>query len=196
LQIYLEQMTYWFEQYKVNIILSFIILLLYFVIQRLAIPRLESMVEQGALKNKVLRQSIVLIRLLYGVISFAIILFIWGFDFKWLLAASSGIIALTGVALFANWSLLSNVTAFFILLAHRSYKRGTFIRILDADNYIEGVISDINIFNTRLISDNREYIIYPNNLLIARPTVINPKVHYSTVGKIHEFNPRLIIEEE
>ena len=38
----------------------------------------------------------------YGVVSLALILFIWGFDFQWLLAVSSGIIALTGVALFVD----------------------------------------------------------------------------------------------
>lgn len=189
MQPYLEQILSWLSLYKVNVILSLFILLLYVVLQRMAIPRLEAMVEQGALKNKVLKQSIAVFRLLNGVVVLALILFIWGFDFQWLLAASSGIIALTGVALFASWSILSNITAFFILLAHQSYKRGTFIRILEADNYVEGVISDINLFNTRLISDNREYIIYPNNLLIARPTIINPKIHYSTVGKTQEFNP-------
>lgn len=189
MQPYLEQILSWLSLYKVNVILSLFILLLYVVLQRMAIPRLEAMVEQGALKNKVLKQSIAVFRLLNGVVVLALILFIWGFDFQWLLAASSGIIALTGVALFASWSILSNITAFFILLAHQSYKRGTFIRILEADNYVEGVISDINLFNTRLISDNREYIIYPNNLLIARPTIINPKIHYLTVGKTQEFNP-------
>jgi small-conductance mechanosensitive channel len=192
-QSFLEQILYWLSQYKVNVVLSLFILLLYVVLQRMAIPRLEAMVEQGSLKNKVLKQSVAVFRLLNGVVVLVLILFIWGFDFQWLLAASSGIIALTGVALFANWSILSNITAFFILLSHQSYKRGTFIRILEADNYVEGVISDINLFNTRLISDNREYIIYPNNLLIARPTMINPKIRYSGVGKIQEFNPNFNI---
>jgi small-conductance mechanosensitive channel len=125
--------------------------------------------------------------LLYGVVSFSIILFIWGFDFQWLLAVSSGLITLTGVALFASWSILSNITAFFILLAHESYKRGNFIRIIEADNYVEGTISEINLFNTRLITENMESIIYPNNLLIARPTIINPNVRFTTIGKIQEF---------
>ncbi len=193
MQPFLEQILYWLSLYKVNVVLSLFILLLYVVLQRMAIPRLEAMVEQGSLKNKVLKQSVAVFRLLNGVVVLVLILFIWGFDFQWLLAASSGIIALTGVALFASWSILSNITAFFILLSHQSYKRGTFIRILEADNYVEGVISDINLFNTRLISDNREYIIYPNNLLIARPTMINPKIHYSGVGKIQEFNPNFNI---
>jgi small-conductance mechanosensitive channel len=184
---YATSLIFWLTSYKLNIFLSALIITLFFLLQSLVIPRLETLVEKGALKNNVLRQAVTLFRLLYGVISFSLLLFIWGFDFKWLLAMSSGIIALTGVALFASWSILSNITAFFILLVHQSYKRGTFIRIIEADNYVEGFISDINIFNTKLISDNREYIIYPNNLLIARPTIINPKIHYSTIGKIQEF---------
>ena len=114
-------------------------------------------------------------------------LFVWGFNFKWLIAVSSGIIALTGVALFASWSILSNVTAFFMLLAHSSYKKGTYIRIFEGDTYIEGIISEINIFNTRLISEHKEDIICPNNLLISRPTIINPKIKYTSVGKIQDL---------
>ena len=173
--------------YAVHITLSLLVVLLYFFLHGKVIPRLESYVADGALKNGALTNAINIFRLLYGVVSLALILFIWGFNFQWLLAVSSGIIALTGVAMFASWSILSNVTAFFILLAHQSYRRGNFIRIIEADNYVEGTISDINLFNTRLISENREYIIYPNNLLIARPTIINPKHKFAMVGKIQEF---------
>lgn len=174
-------------QYSVHVSLSLLVLVLYFFLHGKVIPKLECYVAEGALKNGALRSAINIFRLIYGVVSLALILFIWGFNFQWLLAVSSGIIALTGVAMFASWSILSNITAFFLLLAHQSYKRGTFIRIIEADNYVEGTISDINLFNTRLISENREYIIYPNNLLIARPTVINPKNKYAMVGKIQEF---------
>ena len=184
----LSQISFhWATQYAVHLSLSFIMLIIYYVIQRKIIPKFESYVEHGALQNNALKKAISTFRLLYVVFTFSIILFIWGFDFQWLLAVSSGIITLTGVALFASWSILSNITAFFILLVHESYRRGNFIRIIEADNYVEGVISEINLFNTRLITENREYIIYPNNLLIARPTIINPKNRYTTVGKIQEF---------
>lgn len=176
------------SQYSIHLLLSFMILILYFFLHGKVIPKLEDYVSKGELKNNALNKAINIFRLLYGVISLAVLLFIWGFDFQWLLAVSSGIIALTGVAMFASWSILSNITAFFILLAHQSYKRGNFIRVLDTDNYIEGTISDINLFNTLLITENREYIIYPNNLLIARPTIINPKNKYSMVGKVQEFS--------
>jgi len=174
-------------RYAVPVILSLLVLILYYIIQRKVIPKFETYVDQGELHNDALKKAVSTFRLLYGVVSFSIILFIWGFDFQWLLAVSSGLITLTGVALFASWSILSNITAFFILLAHESYKRGNFIRIIEADNYVEGTISEINLFNTRLITENMESIIYPNNLLIARPTIINPNVRFTTIGKIQEF---------
>ena len=175
------------SQYGIHIFLSLLIVVLYFILHKKVNPVLESYVVKGALKNDALKKAIRMFQLLYGVISFAAILFIWGFNFKWLLAVSSGIITLTGVALFASWSTLSNITAFFLLLAHDSYKRGNFIRIIEGDNYVEGVISEINLFNTVLITEHREFIIYPNNLLIARPTIINPRFRYTTIGKIQEF---------
>ncbi len=86
--------------------------------------------------------------------------------------------------MFAAWSVLSNITAFFILLAHSSFKRGTFVRVIDGDNYVEGYISEINLFNTKLISESREVVIYPNNLLLSRPLVVNPRQKLDTVGKL------------
>ena len=187
MDVYLNLVLPWLQQNSLQLSLTVALLILYIMIQRLVIPRLAIYVEQSELQDNVLYKAISVFRLLYGVITLALILFIWGFDFKWLLAASTGLIALTGVALFASWSILSNITAFFILVIHKSYKRGNFIRVIEADNYVEGFISEINLFNTRLVSEQREYIIYPNNLLIARPTIINPKSRYTTVGKIQEF---------
>jgi small-conductance mechanosensitive channel len=187
MESFAESLVSLLSQYSIRLSLSLLILVLYFVLHGKVIPKLETYVSKGELQNNALSKAINIFRLLYGVISLALLLFIWGFDFKWLLAVSSGIIALTGVAMFASWSILSNITAFFILLAHQSYKRGNFIRVLDADNYIEGTISEINLFTTLLITENREYIVYPNNLLIARPTIINPKNRFSMVGKTQEF---------
>ena len=114
---------------------------------------------------------------------------IWGFDFSGLLLFTTSIVTVVGIALFASWSILSNITAYFVLLLHQSYRRGNFIRVIDADNYIEGYISEMNAFNTRLITEAREVIIYPNNLLLSRPTIINPKSRFEGIGKIKAAAP-------
>jgi small-conductance mechanosensitive channel len=183
----MQLLTSYLVDHAIQFLLSLVTLALYFIFQRIVIPRLEAFVQRDSLKNMALRKAVNIFRLLLGILSLTVILFIWGFDFKWLFAVSSGLIALTGVALFANWSVLSNITAFFILLAHESYKRGVFIRIIEADNYAEGFIVGINIFSTTLLTESREYINYPNNLLITRPTMISPKRRFNSIGKIQEF---------
>ena len=56
--------------------------------------------------------------------------------------------AVVGVALFANWSILSNVTASFILYFTFPYKIGDRIRIHDKDLPVTAVIEDIKGFYT------------------------------------------------
>jgi small-conductance mechanosensitive channel len=178
----------WIELNSSRLVISLVILSAYLVIRRLIIPKLQKLIERDRLKNKTLKDAVFSLNLFIGVLAFLFILFTWGFNFGELLALSTGLVAITGVALFANWSILSNITAFFILVAHQSYQRGNYIRIIDMDNYIEGYISEINLFNTRLIGENREVITYPNNLLIARPVIINPRTRHVITGKIQDLS--------
>ena len=189
MQPILESLINWIFLYKLNLGLSIGIIILYLMLRRVATPKIEECVEQGHLKAIVSDKANATLRMFSITVAVVLTLFVWGYDFKGLLTLSASLIAITGVALFASWSLLSNITAFFLLLANRSYRRGDFIRVINIDNYIEGYISEINLFNTKLISENREVIIYPNNLLLALPTIINPKDRYSIVGKTTEFTP-------
>jgi small-conductance mechanosensitive channel len=105
-------------------------------------------------------------------------------DLSAMLIVASTTITLLGVALFASWSLLSNITAFFILLLQPSFARGNFIRVIDVDNYIEGYISDLSLLHTKLRTEAGELVVYPNNLLLGRPTLINPKQRLEGFGKV------------
>lgn len=180
---YLLNIVNWFFKYSLNVVLSFIVVLTYIAFRKIVNPKIEEYIDRAHLKSETLKSALFSLSVFSGIIAFSFILFVWGFSFKNLLALSSGLIALTGVALFASWSILSNVIAFFILLVHSSYKRGNFIRIIDADNFVEGYISEISLFNTKLISVDREIILFPNNLLLGKAIIINPKVKYNAVGK-------------
>ncbi len=176
----------WLSESSIQVIASAISVLAYFLMTRFAFPRIEKGVEQGRFKSESTVKAFHIVRLLSGTITFVALLMIWGVDFSGLLLISTSIITLTGIALFASWSILSNITAYLVLLMHQAYRRGNFIRVIDADNYIEGYISEVNVFNTRLITEDREVVIYPNNLLISRPTFMNPKQRMRSMGKISE----------
>ncbi len=174
----------WIQLYQLNLVLTSLIIVFYLLLRSTLGPRIRKKAEHGRLKDDAIGRALSAFNILLLIVVVASTLIVWGFDFRGLLTLSASIVAVTGVALFAGWSLLSNITAFFVLLAHASYRRGNFIRVIEADNYIEGYISEINLFSTKLISESREVVIYPNNLLLSRPTVINPRVKLDTAGKL------------
>ena len=179
----LEALTQWFEGYTLQLTLTAIALGSYLAFRLIIGPIVRRHARKGRLKPDVTAKALKTVNILIVIAALSTIFVVWGFDFKGLLTLSASLLAVTGVAMFAAWSVLSNITAFFILLAHSSFKRGTFVRVIDADNYVEGYISEINLFNTKLISESREVVIYPNNLLLSRPLIVNPRQKLDTVGK-------------
>lgn len=174
----------WLTQYQSNVVWSGVVLLIYVATTRKLLPKLETNITKSKLKNSSAIKGLFAARVLVATVSIALLLLAWGIDFSGLLVLSTSIITVTGVALFASWSLISNITAYFILLTNVSYRRGNYIRILDGDNYIEGVIADLGPFSMRLVTPDRETLMYPNNLILTRPVLLNPKAKWGTMGKV------------
>lgn len=97
---------------------------------------------------------------------------IWGIDKKQIFLVISSILTVLGVALFAQWSILSNITAGIILFFSFPFKIGDKIRILDKDLPIEAEIVDIESFYTLLKTSEGELISFPNNLLLQKGIAI------------------------
>ncbi|MEW8439023.1 MAG: mechanosensitive ion channel family protein [Candidatus Thiodiazotropha taylori] len=181
--------------YKISITITFVIIVFQLIILKFLIPRIGRSIEESNLKSNSFQKAKSSLSFISVAFSFALITFVWGFDFKGLMAISASVIALLGVSLFAGWSILSNVTAFFLLVFHQSYKRGNYIRVILGDNYIEGYISEINLFNTKLITENKEFVVYPNTLLILNPAIINSRERYYTVGKIADIPEKRNVDQ-
>ena len=174
----------WVIEYQSNLIWSLVVLVFYLSVSRKLLPKLETNIEKTKLKSTSAIKGVFAARVLVATLSLSLLLLAWGIDFFGLLVLSTSILTVTGVALFASWSLLSNITAYFILLTNVAYRRGNFVRILDGDNYIEGYIADVGPFSTRLLTTERETLMYPNNLILTRPVLINPKQSWGTMGKV------------
>ncbi|MEE9364470.1 MAG: mechanosensitive ion channel family protein [Cellulophaga sp.] len=104
------------------------------------------------------------------VLSIVAFILIWGVDIKELGIIFSSAFAMLGVVLFAQWSILSNVTAGVILFFSFPYKIGDRIKIMDkelsADE--EYLIEDIKAFHVHLRKNNGELLTYPNNLMLQK----------------------------
>lgn len=80
----------------------------------------------------------------------------------------SSIFAVVGIALFAQWSILSNITASMIIFFGFPYRVGDRIKVLDKDDDICGVIRDIGMFHVIIRRDDGNKIIYPNTLILQK----------------------------
>ncbi|QLE02672.1 mechanosensitive ion channel family protein [Galbibacter sp. BG1] len=116
------------------------------------------------------------------IISILTVSLIWGVDFKDLGIFLSSAFAVIGVAFFASWSILSNVTAGIILFFAFPFKIGDRIRIQDKDFPSEAIIEDIKAFHLHLRTDEGELITYPNNLLLQKGVVVIEKLHREDDG--------------
>lgn len=97
---------------------------------------------------------------------------IWGIDTKNVVTYITSILAFIGVALFAQWSVLSNITAGIVMFFSFPYKIGDTIKIEDKDFPIEAQIEDIKAFHTILITKEGSKVTYPNNLFLQKAVVI------------------------
>ncbi len=98
---------------------------------------------------------------------------IWGVQPENLLIALSSIFAVIGVALFAQWSILSNVTAGIIMFFTAPFRIGDTIHIIDKDLPIDATIENIKGFYTYLRTEKGELIVIPNNLFLQKMVSFN-----------------------
>lgn len=101
-------------------------------------------------------------------LAFVVIITIWGVDKQNVVVALSSVFAVIGVALFAQWSILSNITAGLIIFFNSPFTIGDKIRILDKDFPTEAIIIHIKTFYTHLRTEDGTLHVYPNNLLLQK----------------------------
>ncbi len=133
---------------------------------------INGLVRNYATKSQILEHRLNLV-IKYNSIFFTLlfvtaVFIIWGVQTKDLFLTVSSVLTVIGVALFAQWSILSNITSGVILLFSFPFKIGDIIRIHDKDFPIEAEIEDIRSFHTLLKTSDGELITYPNTLLMQK----------------------------
>ncbi|MBT8266223.1 MAG: mechanosensitive ion channel family protein [Bacteroidia bacterium] len=101
--------------------------------------------------------------------------FVFGADFGDIGLVFSSVFAVIGIALFAIWSILSNITSGVIMFFSFPYKVGDKIKIHDKDFPIEAIVEDIRAFHLHLRLDNGDLVTYPNNLILQKAVTLVEK---------------------
>ncbi|NAZ52470.1 mechanosensitive ion channel [Vibrio toranzoniae] len=179
------QSNMWFKQAGLGLLL----IVLYWVIKRLGQNWIEALAKNKrvALKRKqsVLKCFNITLFLLFTAI-FTIIL---NLGFGNISLFLSSIFAVLGVALFAQWSILSNLTASVLIFFVFPYRIGDKVKVAEKDEDISGVIIDITMFHVILRHSSGNIITYPNNLILQKgvikvlvePELKNEAIHTTLV---------------
>jgi len=163
------------NDYVNELLATLITLGIFFVIRFLLVKTIRRIGRISDINRIRTRLVIRYVTFALTVILIVALILIWGVNMRELGLIISSVFAVIGVALFATWSILSNITAGIILFFYFPYKIGDRIRLQDKDFPDEAIIIDIQSFTVHLLKDDGELLTYPNNLLLQKGVVLVKK---------------------
>lgn len=168
-------MVEFFETYKTEIYQTLILLIVMLIIRAIIVISVRKIGKRSGttearanLIGRYVSVTLVFVALLIEA-------FILGFRTQEITLVFSSVFAVIGIALFAVWSILSNITSGVIMFFSFPYKVGDKIKIHDKDYPIEAIIEDIRAFQIILREDNGDLITYPNNLILQKAVTLIEK---------------------
>lgn len=109
-----------------------------------------------------------LINFIVFLLSAIAIVAIWGIDQSELFLFLSSVVTVIGIAFFAQWSLLSNMTSALILFFNHPVKIGDSIEIFDKDFHVKGTIKNIGYYFVHIETENKQLYTIPNSVLLQK----------------------------
>jgi small-conductance mechanosensitive channel len=109
---------------------------------------------------------------------------VWGFKQNQISLFASTILTALGIAFFAQWSLLSNITSSILIFFNHPVKLGYYIKVLHKDYHYEGEVTAMNYFFVHIKTDDNEIITIPNSHFFEKSfSVIERKVESKESAK-------------
>ena len=100
---------------------------------------------------------------------------VWGLEQKEIAVFASTILTALGIAFFAQWSLLSNITSSIMLFFNHPMKLGDTIRVMDKDYPFEGKVTELTYFFIHLKTKTGEIITVPNSMAFQKAIAVIEK---------------------
>lgn len=153
---------------EIKIIETGVAILLFVLIRIVIIKLIRRTVTRNLLHKTRGKIMTKLLQLILASICIVFILTVWGVDQSELLMFMASVLTVIGIALFAQWSHLSNMTSGVIIFFNHPVKLDDTITIIDKDFNVEGRISDIGLFFVQLKTKEGEMVSLPNNIFLQK----------------------------
>ena len=156
-----------------NVLLTILLVFIGYLIIKKTLTSIVQRVgfERGINPDRI-RYVLSVLNFSLGVFAILIVGALTGIGYKQFSFFMSSVLAILGVALFAQWSILSNITASVMVFFFFPYRVGDYVKILDGENTIEGKIIEIALFHVILNDEKGKLITFPNSMVFQKAVVI------------------------
>ncbi|MBB1322928.1 mechanosensitive ion channel family protein [Shewanella sp. SR43-8] len=152
---------------------------LYLAVFFLAQRQVKKWIRQQAQKKQVseVRSRLItrLISYLLFFVTISVMAVSLGLGYQEVSLFVSSAFAVLGVALFAQWSILSNITAGVLIFFAFPYRIGDRIKIVDKEEDMSGIIVEISLFHVLIKRDIGDVMTYPNSLMLQKAVIKLPE---------------------
>lgn len=93
---------------------------------------------------------------------------IWGVEVQNIIIVFSSLFTIIGVAMFAQWSILSNITASIVIYFSMPFRIGDEIEIIDKDHPIKATVENILTFTIHLRREEGDLVIMSNTQFLQK----------------------------
>jgi len=124
------------------------------------------------LKRKRITQRI--INLFLTILAIIILAGIWNIKRSELMVFLTSVITVLGIAFFAQWSILSNITSSLILFFNHPLKIGQNVKVLEKEFDVEGQLVDISFFFMYIRDKDGNTITIPTSVVLQK-TIVSKK---------------------
>jgi small-conductance mechanosensitive channel len=158
-------------QKEIQLIETVVLIALALLIKILATKSVNRFLAHFDFDLKRKRITVRIINLFLWIFIAIVLAGIWNIDREGLVVFITSIITVMGVAFFAQWSILSNITASLILFFNHPMKIGETIHILDKEYDIEGELTDISFFFMYIRTKENHLVTIPTSVVLAKTIV-------------------------
>jgi small-conductance mechanosensitive channel len=163
------------ETYKIQIIETIVVILGYFITYYTTKVFINNSLNQAHLQHGRRKMIIKAVHLVSFLAASILLSAIWGLKQNEIAVFVGTLLTALGIAFFAQWSLLSNVTSSLLLFFNHPVKIGDTLKVLDKEYPFEGEVTDLTYFFVHLKSANGEIITIPNSLLLQKSVSVVEK---------------------
>jgi small-conductance mechanosensitive channel len=156
------------ETIKIQLIESCLVVVSYFFVYYFTTTFVNNSLKNTHLQRGRRKMIIKAVHILSFLTVTILLSAIWGLKQSEIAVFVGTLLTALGIAFFAQWSLLSNITSSLLLFFNHPVKIGDTIKVLDKDCPFEGEVIDLTYFFVHLKTASGELITIPNSHIFQK----------------------------